>query len=312
MPTDPALLLLARRRLLDLRRRDGGWSYRPDSPGSAVEPTALASLALLAAGLPQDRTTAQSAGRWIVDHARRPDGSTVVAPSTEVEPGWTTPFALLLWTALGGFDRERLAAIAWLLASKGKPAQPVPHNPMGHDVTLIGWPWVADTHSWVEPTAASLLALAPSVPLDHPRMREGVRVLLDRAISTGGWNLGNPVVFGQTFRSLPSPTGLALLALAVVARDSSPKSIIQPAVTYLQGVVQQTNAPASLGWAWLGLRAWNPPTDPSAADRLASATARALDRSASASELALLLLATGDRSLAVLGCNPRPQRELAR
>ena len=129
---------------------------------------------------------------------------------------------------------ERRSAVAWLLAIRGKPGRPIPHNPMGHDVTLVGWPWVADTHSWVEPTAASLLALAPSVPSDQPRLAEGVRVLLDRAISTGGWNLGNPIVFGQTFRPLPGPTGLALLALGAggprgdAAGDPRPSSRLSP------------------------------------------------------------------------------------
>lgn len=226
MPTDTFATTTARNRLLQLHRGDGGWSYRPDSPAPSVEPTALASLAILASTRPSDPNTsthvkATQAGRWIADRARRPDGSTVVSPSTRVEPGWTTPFALLLWNALGGFDAERSAAVAWLLALQGKPGEPIPHNPMGHDVTLIGWPWVSDTHSWVEPTATSLLALASSVPPTQPRMMAGVRLLLDRAISTGGWNLGNPIVFGQALRSLPGPTGLALLALKRVMGNSA-------------------------------------------------------------------------------------------
>ncbi len=312
MPTDPTSSQAARRRLLHLQRTDGGWSYRPASPASAVEPTAMASLALLATDSADDRAAPLRGGQWIAARARRPDGSTVVSPGSEVAPGWTTSYALLLWNALGGFAVERSGAVAWLLATRGKPVEPVPHNPMGHDVTLVGWPWVADTHSWVEPTAASILALAPSVPLDQPRMREGVRVLLDRAIATGGWNLGNPVVFGQTLRSLPGPTGLALLALARVARKSSPQPIIQPAVTYLGGVVRQTNAPSSLGWAWLGLRAWGARPDAAAVDHLARATERALARNSSAVELAMILLASGDRSMHLLGLTPRGESEFGR
>ena len=301
----------ARDRLLALRHADGGWGYRPRSPSSAVEPTALASLALLAtaAGDPPAEPFATQAGRWIADHACRGDGSTVVAPGSGAEPGWTTPFALLLWNALGGFERERGAAVAWLLANRGKPGEPIPHNPMGHDVTLIGWPWVADTHSWVEPTATSLLALAPSVAPGQPRMAEGVRVLVDRAIPTGGWNLGNPVVFGQAFRSLPGPTGLALLALARVARKSAPRSTIDAAVTYLRNVVTATAAPASLGWAWLGLRAWGVEPGPAAGDHLAAATTRAIRRDAAAGELALLVLADGARTLDVLGIKPGKESE---
>ena len=307
MPTDLPWMD-ARRRLLALRRSDGAWSYRLRST-LAVEPTALSSLALLATD-PEPasslaRTIPLGGGRWIAEQTRRGDGSTAVVASTEANtPGWTTPFAILLWNALGGFVVERQAAVAFVLGLKGKVVEPGPNDPIGHDQSLVGWPWISGTHSWVEPTAISLLALAPSVPTTHPRMADGVRVLLDRAIATGGWNLGNPSVFGKTLRSLPGPTGLALLALARVARDSAPASIIQPALAYLAGVVDETFAPTSLGWATLGLRAWNAPVSSVARERMATATARAIDRDAPAGELAMLLLAGGDHSLAVLGFPP--------
>ncbi len=309
MPTARPPLDAARDRLLALRRADGGWGYRPRPSSSAVEPTALAGLALLATAPGEPPAVAAQAGRWIAEQGRRRDGSTVVAPGSGAEPGWTTPFALLLWNALGGFATERAAAVAWLLATRGKPGAPIPHNPMGHDVTLVGWPWVADTHSWVEPTATSLLALAPSVPAEHPRLAEGVRVLLDRAIPTGGWNLGNPVVFGRTFRALPGPTGLTLLALARVARKSAPEAIIRPAVIYLEDSATRTFAPASLGWATLGLRAWGIEATPASRDHLAAATDRALRRDAAAGELALLLLAGGERALDICGIKPRAESE---
>ena len=310
MLLDTTSTATARHRLLALRQRDGGWGYHPRTP-STVEASSLAALALLATSAvePCQEIEATDAARWVAERCRRPDGSTgIAARSAADSPGWTTPFALLLWNALSGFEVERASAVAWLLAIRGKPGQPAPHNPMGHDVTLIGWPWVADTHSWVEPTATALLALAPSVGLDHPRLREGVRVLLDRAIPTGGWNLGNPAVFGKTLRPLPGPTGLALLALRRVARHQSPSSVIDPALAYLRTIVTQTAAPISLGWASLGLRACEAATDPAVATRLAVVTDRVLGRDPSAVELALLLLASGGRSLATLGITDTPFR----
>ncbi len=317
MPTDPHWIETTRGRLLALRRSDGAWSYRAGS-APAVEPSALASLALLAtepSPAPSDgRTVPLRGGRWIADHTRRPDGSTAVveAPGSGADsPGWTTPLALLLWDELGGFDLERRGAVAFLLASKGTRDTPGLNDPIGHDVTLVGWPWIADTHSWVEPTASSLLALAPHVAPGHPRMLEAVKVLLDRAIPTGGWNLGNPVVFGKTLRPLPGPTGLALLALSRVARGTTPDSILRPALAYLAEVVEQTFAPTSLGWATLGLRAWG--AQPSLLkERLAEAAARAVARGAPASELAMLLLAGGGRSLEVLGISPPVESEPTR
>ncbi len=315
MLTQATWISTARDRLLALRSVESGWGYRPQS-ASAVEPSTLASLALLAcrgADSPTTLTGARDAARWIANHCRRGDGSTTVAAHSAADtPGWTTPFALLLWNALGGFEVEQRGAVAWLLTMRGKGYKPVPYNPMGHDVSLIGWPWVADTHSWVEPTATTLLALAPSVPNDHPRVVEGVRLLIDRAISTGGWNLGNPVVFGQTFRPLPGPTGLALLALARVGRQSCPEPVIHRALAYVRSVIQQTTAPTSLGWAVLGLRAWEGVLDPTVTGRLELAANRILARGPAPVELAMLLLASGERSLDVLGLNPPQAPETAR
>ena len=48
----------------------------------------------------------------------------------------------------------------------------------------------------------------------HPRVAQGLAMIRDRAIRTGGWNLGNPLVFDTVMRPLPGPTGLALLALS--------------------------------------------------------------------------------------------------
>ncbi len=291
----------ARRRLLGLRRGSGAWGYRRRT-APASEPSALAGLALLAtdgSAAGPGRDAAVGAGRWLAS-SRGADGSVGVTAALPA-PGWPTPFAALLWAALGGFAAERSAATGWLLASRGKPVPRVADDPMGHDTRLIGWPWVAETHSWVEPTAAALLALAREGQAGHPRAREGVRVLLDRAIPGGGWNLGNPVVFGTTLRPLPGPTGLALLALA---RVDGPSPAIAAAIAYLREALLGTLAPASMGWGLLGLRAWG--AAPAwAADRLAAATERASSREPSTAELALLLLAGGGRSLEVLGVAPR-------
>ena len=289
----------ARRRLLELRGDPGAWGYRPGST-PAVEPTALAGLALLS-GDSSGREAAAKGGRWL-GSIRRQDGSLGVTAALP-EPGWATPLALLLWSSLGGFEAERAGAARWLLATRGKPLARVPDDPLGHDGTLIGWPWVAETHSWVEPTAQALLALAREGKAGHPRCLEGARVLRDRAIPGGGWNLGNPVVFRTALRPLPGPTGLALLALA---RADGPSPAIAPGLAYLRTVLPTTLAPISLGWGLLGLRAWGEAPD-WAADRLARAQAKAT----SAVELAMLLLAAESGSLGVLGLSARKPGEEA-
>jgi hypothetical protein len=293
-----------RRRLLDLRRGPGVWGYRARTI-EAVEPSALASLALLATDADskgESRTVAEASARWLAS-IQRPDGSLGVTASLP-EPGWTTPFALLLWAAVGGFETEQAKAVGWLLGLKGRTASKAPDDPMGHDAMIVGWPWVAETHSWVEPTAMALLALAVEGKSDHPRVAEGLRLLVDRAIPDSGWNLGNPVVFKTPLRPLPAPTGMALLALS---RLDGPSAIVKPAVAYLQAALAETLAPISLGWGLLGLRAWG--SEPvESEDWLNAAFDKLEGREASATELALLLLASGgDRSLKFFGVGPRKE-----
>ena len=147
----------------------------------------------------------------------------------------------------------------------------------------------------------ALLALGVNGKAAHPRVREGVRVLRDRAIPGGGWNVGNTVVFGTTLRPQPATTGLALLALAAV---DGPSDVIEPALAHLRDALAGTLAPISIGWGALGLQAWGsaPTWLP---DRLAEANGRALARGLGPVELALLLMASGARTLELLGIAPR-------
>src|SRR5262249_4028107 len=152
------------------RQAHGGpWAYR-DGGSPAAEPTALAGLGLIAtANVPlADSTSAGSTGvptevrraaDWLADH-QRDDGSVPPEPGSSM-PGWTTPPAMLLWSRLEGFEGRRRRARDWLVSVAGQSLR----NPagartvLGHDPSLIGWSWVAGTHSWIEPTAMAILAL---------------------------------------------------------------------------------------------------------------------------------------------------------
>jgi hypothetical protein len=148
----------------------------------------------------------------------------------------------------------------------------------------------------------ALLALAGEGLGDHPRVHEGVRLLLDRAIPTGGWNLGNPIVFGTALRPLPGPTGLALLALARLGHRSK---AVDQAIAYLRPALAETLAPVSLGWGLLGLQAWG--AEPEAGqDWLGTAFEKLANREPGPVELAMLLLASGSLSLELLGVSVEP------
>jgi hypothetical protein len=282
----------ARRALVALAVGDA-WGYHRGGP-AAVEATALAALGLLATdGDGGRRSLAVRAGDRLAS-LQRPDGSLGVTADLPT-PGWATPFASILWQALGAHHPARRRAADWLLGERvDTPPRPADPRPIaGHDTSIPGWPWVEGTHSWIEPTALALLALAREGRAGHPRAVDGVRLLRDRAIATGGWNYGNTAVFGRSLRPQPAPTGLALLALA---RSGEDRAIVEPALAYLRQALPTIRAPASLAWGLLGLLAW----DSAPSDRagwLAEAAAGAIPRDDAAPRLGLLLLASSDSAL---------------
>lgn len=279
--------------LLGGREGATAWAYRRGG-SPCVEPTVLACLALrAAAGRDGDRSEVRTAADWLVSLQQR-DGSLGVSARL-TNPGWGTAYALLLWKALGIQETARRRATAWLLAERGEttPLSADPERVVGHDTTLVGWPWVEHTHSWVEPTAIAVVALRREGLVDHPRVREGVRVIQDRAIVTGGWNCGNKAVYGRPLRPQPGPTGLALLALAPERVRSD---AIDRAVTYLSAALPNVRAAESLGWGLLGLRAWG--EWPEGADGwLRESFEKVAGRPDAAPRLALLLLAAEEQAL---------------
>ncbi len=287
----------ARRRLVALA--DGGcWGYRHGAPASP-EATALAGLGLLAAAPADDpdaRCLASRAGEGLA-RIQRGDGSLGVV-ATMATPGWATSFALLLWQVVGGFDDERRRAAAWLLgervATTPRPAEP--DRIAGHDPSVAGWPWVEDTHPWVEPTALAMLALAREGFIGHPRVADGVRLLRDRQIGTGGWNYGNTTVFGRALRPQPAPTGMSLLAMAACGCR---REEIETSLEYLRGSLPGLRAAISLGWGVLGLLAWGcRPAD--AEEWLSESALAALAREDAAPRLGLLLIASAKSGVGLL------------
>lgn len=304
----PTTLLLdwpqeARRELRELAATPAGWSYRRGSSPHA-EPTALACLALLATRpSPSEDPAAAlvtSAADWLAK-SQQADGSIGIAESVP-RPGWMTPYALLVWKALGTHESESRKAVAWLLATKGRALDPRddPSHIAGHDVTIVGWPWVANTHSWLEPTALAVLALGAAGFQSHPRVREGLRLIRDRVIDTGGWNYGNKAVFGRSLRPQPGPTGLALLALAGTEKRSPD---IDRAIHYLDRALTGLQAAASLSWGLIGLRAWDAWPD-NGMNWLAGSCSRVHGRPEAAPRLAALLLASSKNALELFGRGP--------
>lgn len=249
-----------RAELLRRRDRQGVWAYRTGNQ-PAVEPTALACLGLLAgrgnlSSQPVDLAILRAAD-WLAS-MQRADGS--LGAAAEVPgTGWPTAYALLLWTLVDGHAAARRRAVDWLLEERGQPVREPDGGRsaiVGHDPTLIGWPWIDGTHSWLEPTAVAIVALAHAGQAHHQRVADGMRLIDDRSLPEGGWNYGNRSVFGRDLRPQPGPTGLALVSLASVS-GAKRSPAVDRAIAYLCRTLPTAHAPISLGWGVLGLRAWD-------------------------------------------------------
>jgi hypothetical protein len=222
----------------------------PNRPGGGFRPdaTCWAILAMAAAG-----STSGIIGkaRRLLANAQAEDGRVCVSPQ-HPDACWPTPLAALAWHGAPEYDEPRSKAIRFLLEFDQLGVLDGPQTGEGHDVMILGWPWIAKTHPWVEPTAYVLMALRVCGCGSHSRSADAVHLLMDRQLADGGWNVGTTVTFGKQMWPTPEATGLGLQALAGLV----PKPDVQRSIAYLQSQLPALNAPMSLAWAILGLHAW--------------------------------------------------------
>ena len=203
---------------------------------------------------------------------------------------------MLAWCAVDGVNTTRRFiehtkhAATWSLSARGKTAPRSTH--VGHDTELTGWSWAADTHSWLEPTCMFVLGLRAAGYGEHHRVREGVRLIVDRLLPDGGANYGNTIVLGQPLVAHIQPTGLAMLALG---GEEVLDARVGKSLDYLAASIGPDTAAPSMALACLGLAAHG--RRPAAADDW---IARALDQRGAA------MLATYEQSLLLLAVAPAP------
>jgi hypothetical protein len=260
----------------------GGYHARGEL---ASEPTALAGLALHAGG---NEAAAMRAADWLVE--RQTANGAVGVLESQSTPCWPTSLAILLWHRL---DAEQYRgpiehAVASTLAEQGETHQQ--RDYIGHDTTLVGWSWAADTHSWLEPTAMFVMALKAVAQSEHPRTREAVRLLVDRLLPHGGCNYGNTIVLGQALLPHVQPTGIVMMALA-------DESIADPRLTksldYLQRELSAETTTASQCYGLLGLAAHRQGPE-QRHNWLHDKYSAMSERDASCYKLALIALASND------------------
>lgn len=261
---------------------EGGFAGRP---GGAHRPDATAWAILALRSLGSDRVRIDRArSRLVADQL--PDGRVCISPE-HAEAFWPTPLAVLAWKGSASHSEAQSRSIGFLLKTFGHHWVKKPGSPYGHDPSIRGWSWTANTHSWIEPTALAMIALDATGHSRHERVEEGVRMLLDRMPSRGGWNVGNTTVYGRELRPMPDATGIALQALAGhVSRER-----VRSSLDYLRSVAPRLRSPLSLAWTVLGLSAWGE-RPPEAERRVRDALAAQRDPPrCDTSDLALLLIA---------------------
>jgi hypothetical protein len=276
------------------------WGYHVNGP-TASEPVAWACLALSIHGR---HDAAARLARWLV-RIQQPSGAIGITEN-QCTPAWPTSLAILAWesTVSRGWSESRTRfqepmrrAIRWSLAMRGSLLPP--NSNIGHDTTIAGWSWAADTHSWLEPTCFHVIALKAAGQGEHPRVRDGLRLIADRLLPAGGCNYGNTQVLGQTLLPHLQPTGIAMMALA---STSVQDHRIEASLHYLASALQneqsssRTMPTASLCFGLLGLTAHH--RRPPAAGRwLQAAYKHVIQQELSVYKLALLALAAEENGV---------------
>jgi hypothetical protein len=130
-------------------------------------------------------------------------------------------------------------------------------NEASHNDSYRGWGWTPRTSSWVEPTSFALIALSLSpsglLPNGTRRRRQLAEAMLrDRMCPGGGWNCGNPMIYGVPGDPLVIPTVWALLAL----RDEPERTENVVSLDWLEKNVESIEGPGSLALARICIEAY--------------------------------------------------------
>src|SRR5688572_1897262 len=279
----------------------GGWPYYAGK-SSRVEPTCWALLALAETSDEDGEVRAQAAAphlRWLAA-AQRPDGLLVDQPAAPVNFTSNGLAASVLahvaalsgtWgPALDGPTADLPRLLGALIAAKGVSVDGADAR---QDNRLQGWPWMADTFSWLEPTAWCVLALKKAgahTAGAAARIQEADKLILNRTCETGGWNFGNAAVIGQDLRPYVPTTALGLIAL----QDRRAASEVVRSVTWLREARLKEPSAMALSLTAIWLRLYGLPGDDVEA-RLAGDLERA-ERVGNLQTLAMMLYAlTADR-----------------
>lgn len=255
--------------------------YHPQGE-AASESIAWCAVSLASAGR---NDSAKIAAEWLAKR-QAADGSVGVTESQDA-PYWPTALAMLAWRAVDDLAYADQIAGGALWALQQQPWTRPRDPKFGHDTALAGWSWAPATHSWLEPTAFFVVALCEAGYADNARRLEGVKLLVDRLLPSGGANYGNTVVFDQELLEHPHSSGVVAWALAGEPVDDSR---LEKTIQRLKLVAERPTGAASLAWAARGLAAHHQ-ADAAIAEQVAHKLTQSVDKKAGLHKVALLTLA---------------------
>jgi hypothetical protein len=287
--------------LLENQNPDGGWGALR-AKRSNTESTSLAVMALKA--LPEN-TAADNRKRgidWLIRHQNQ-DHSWPLNEAVK-EGSWTTALAITALSDNAEYNERVLAAARWLLEQEGSKPGILAEiilwatgqsnvNKVNKD--LIGWSWVPNSFSWVEPTSYAMIAVKKlrsrlaGTQVDE-RIRQADAMIYDRMCDGGGWNYGNSKVLDYALWPYPDVTAIALIALQDHARDQAN----QESLRVLSKIARETDSGLALCWAAICLNLYG--QDNSDFQRQFEKRFAASAFLGETKSLALAIIASGDKA----------------
>jgi len=236
---------------------DGGWPYYRGK-SSRAEPTSWGLLAESAAGR-------RRAGTPQFFGTRKKINGLFVDPPAPCANVASHAMALLALFHLGGGTATATVVDA-AAALVRERAIKIPYERQYYQNNrLQAWGWCPGTFSWVEPSSWAVLALkkviaAPSTPVPlraaaQSRIKEAERVLLNRAVITGGWNYGNANMHGRQLHAHVPTTAIALLAL----QDRRSEPAVRRGFEFLRAHRSAESTALALALASICLRIYGEP-----------------------------------------------------
>ena len=201
----PDALQQAREFLIKNQIEDSGWGYTKGTTQPYPEPTCYSLLALAGTSFSPNKPIT-----WLASLIN--EEGQLYLPKDDL-PNWATALFVITSIHLNETSEAQNASINWLLDWKSQEVENEESEVTPVDTTLVGWSWISNTFSWVQPTSLAMVALKMAGMKTHERVTEGETLLLDRVCLDGGWNFGNPIVYDKKIEPSVMETALAIFAL---------------------------------------------------------------------------------------------------